>query len=59
MLLAGYGHRTDPRMHNVLASRLGYDVVPLRTAGPAWYDIALAVAVLEPPSAGGPGDPAW
>ncbi len=49
LLLAGYGQRTDERMHDVLADELGYEVVPLRTVGPRWYDLDLAVAVVEPP----------
>ena len=47
LLLAGYGQRTDQRMHAVLAAELGYDVVPLRTVGPRWYDLDLAVAVID------------
>jgi N-dimethylarginine dimethylaminohydrolase len=50
LLLAGYGQRTDPRMHPVLADLLGYtrdQLVPLRTAGPQWYDLDLAVAVID------------
>jgi N-dimethylarginine dimethylaminohydrolase len=49
LLLAGYGQRTDRRMHPVLARELGYDVVPLRTVSPRWYDLDLAVAVIANP----------
>src|SRR4051812_28814467 len=49
LLLAGYGQRTDRRMHAVLARELGYDVVPLRTISPRWYDLDLAVAVIDNP----------
>lgn len=49
LLLAGYGYRTDQRMHPVLASELGYEVVPLRTVSPRWYDIDLAVATIAAP----------
>ena len=49
LLLAGYGQRTDQRMHAVLADALGYDVIPLRTVGPRWYDLDLAVAVVDAP----------
>lgn len=49
LLLAGYGHRTDRRMHAVLARELGYEVVPLRTVSPRWYDLDLAVAVIGNP----------
>lgn len=49
LLLAGYGQRTDRRMHAVLARRLDYEVVPLRTVSPRWYDLDLAVAVIHNP----------
>ncbi|GIH16845.1 dimethylarginine dimethylaminohydrolase family protein [Rugosimonospora africana] len=47
LLLAGYGQRTDRRMHAVLARELGYEVVPLRTVSSRWYDLDLALAVVE------------
>jgi N-dimethylarginine dimethylaminohydrolase len=47
LLLAGSGQRTDRLMHAVLARELGYQVVPLRTVGPRWYDLDLAVAVID------------
>lgn len=48
LLLAGHGQRTDRRMHAVLARELEYEVVPLRTVSPQWYDLDLAVGVVEP-----------
>ncbi len=48
LLLAGHGQRTDPRAHDVVADFLGYEIVPLRTTGPRWYDLDLVVAVLGP-----------
>jgi N-dimethylarginine dimethylaminohydrolase len=48
LLLAGSGQRTDPRMHAVLARALDYEVVSLRTVGSRWYDLDLAVAVIDP-----------
>ena len=48
LLLAGSGHRTDPRMHAFLADRLGYEVVSLRTVSPLWYDLDLALGVVTP-----------
>jgi N-dimethylarginine dimethylaminohydrolase len=48
VLLAGYGQRTDARVHPVLGERLGYEVVSLRTTSPAFYDIDLAVGVVDP-----------
>lgn len=48
LLLVGHGQRTDPRMRDMLARELEYQVVPLRTMGPRWYDLDLAVAVVGP-----------
>ncbi|MGA5041491.1 dimethylarginine dimethylaminohydrolase family protein [Streptomyces capoamus] len=47
LLLAGHGRRTDRRMHAVLADLFGYEVVPLRTASEQWYDLDLAVGVID------------
>jgi N-dimethylarginine dimethylaminohydrolase len=49
LLLAGHGQRTDHRMLGFLAEHLGYDVVGLRTVGPQWYDLDLALAVIDNP----------
>ena len=49
LLLAGYGQRTDRRMHAVLGEYLDYyadQVVALRTVSAQWYDLDLAVAVV-------------
>lgn len=46
-MLAGYGQRTDRRMHAVLAEELDYEVVPLRTVSSRWYDLDLAVAIID------------
>jgi N-dimethylarginine dimethylaminohydrolase len=46
-LLAGYGQRTDRRVHAVLAEVFGYDIVPLRTVDARWYDLDLAVGVIN------------
>jgi N-dimethylarginine dimethylaminohydrolase len=48
LLLAAHGRRTDPRMLGFLAEHLRREVVPLRTAGPEWYDLDLAVGVVDP-----------
>ncbi|WP_226962565.1 hypothetical protein [Streptomyces sp. C8S0] len=48
LLLTGYGQRTDERMLGVLARELDYEVVPLRTVSPRWYDLDLAVGVVAP-----------
>ena len=49
ILLAASGQRTDRRMHAVLADHLGIEVVALSTSGPLWYDLDLAVAVIDSP----------
>lgn len=51
LLLAGYGQRTDRRMHALLGDYLGYDpdqIIALRTVSTRWYDLDLAVAVIGP-----------
>ena len=47
-LFAGSGWRTDASMHAIIADWLGYDVVPVRTTSDRWYDIDLAIAVIDP-----------
>ncbi|WP_369201209.1 dimethylarginine dimethylaminohydrolase family protein [Streptomyces sp. PU-14G] len=47
LLLAGYGRRTDQRMHGFLADLFGHEVVPLHTVSDQWYDVDLAVAVID------------
>lgn len=49
LLLAGYGQRSDERVHTVLANHLDYEVVPLRTVSAQWYDLDLAIAVIGNP----------
>ncbi|GAB6900185.1 dimethylarginine dimethylaminohydrolase family protein [Kineosporia succinea] len=47
LLLAGHGQRTDRRMLPVLEAELGCAVVPLQTSGPRWYDLDLAIGVVD------------
>ncbi|GGN93979.1 amidinotransferase [Streptomyces albiflavescens] len=47
LLLTGHGQRTDERMLPVLARELDYEVVPLRTLNSRWYDLDLAVGVID------------
>ena len=47
VLLAGFGQRTDRRVHAVLRDHLDYEIVPLRTVDARWYDLDLAVAVID------------
>jgi N-dimethylarginine dimethylaminohydrolase len=46
-LLTGHGQRTDQRMLDVLARELDYEVVPLQTVSERWYDLDLAVGVVD------------
>jgi N-dimethylarginine dimethylaminohydrolase len=47
VLLAGYGRRSDRRAPCFLREVLGLDVVALRTVSDAWYDLDLALAVVD------------
>lgn len=47
LLFFGHGWRTDPAMGPVLAERLGYEVVPLRTRSADFYDLDLALGVVD------------
>jgi N-dimethylarginine dimethylaminohydrolase len=46
-LLVGSGWRTDDRMHGFLADAFECTIVSLQTVGSQWYDIDLAIAVLD------------
>ena len=48
LLLAAHGQRTDRRVHDLLAGTLGYEVVSLQTVSARWYDLDLALAVIDP-----------
>ncbi|HEY3478005.1 MAG TPA: arginine deiminase-related protein, partial [Streptomyces sp.] len=50
-LLAAHGQRTDVRAFRTLARHLDYEIVSLRTTSPRWYDLDLAVAVIDPGAA--------
>jgi N-dimethylarginine dimethylaminohydrolase len=47
LMFAGYGQRTDWRLLSTLADFLDYRVIPLRTVSPRWYDLDLALAVID------------
>lgn len=47
LLLAASGQRTDRRVHAVLRDYLDYEIVPLQTVDARWYDLDLAVAVID------------
>lgn len=46
-VIMGTGWRTDIRMHQFVADNLGYNVIPIQTLGPEWYDCDLAIAILR------------
>ncbi|WP_163509210.1 dimethylarginine dimethylaminohydrolase family protein [Fodinicola acaciae] len=47
LLFAGHGQRTDRRTLDLLADFLDYRVVPLRTVSARWYDLDLALSVID------------
>jgi N-dimethylarginine dimethylaminohydrolase len=47
-VIKGRGWRSDPRSDALVHDALGYDIIPVHTTSPEWYDIDLAVAVLRP-----------
>jgi N-dimethylarginine dimethylaminohydrolase len=47
LMLCGYGRRTDGRVLPLLGETLDCEVIPLRTADERWYDLDLAVAVVD------------
>ncbi|QEV16183.1 dimethylarginine dimethylaminohydrolase family protein [Streptomyces alboniger] len=46
-LLAGHGRRTDRRIHPILAELFGHETIPLQTTSDQWYDLDLALAVID------------
>lgn len=48
MIFAGSEWRTDPRMHDFIRNTLGYEVISLHTISNRWYDIDLAIGVINP-----------
>jgi N-dimethylarginine dimethylaminohydrolase len=46
-LLVGHGQRTDRRVPALLDELFGFDVVPLKTSSARWYDLDLAVGVID------------
>lgn len=47
LLLVAHGQRTDPRVLPFLEAELECEVVPMQTSGPRWYDLDLAVGVVD------------
>lgn len=47
-VIKGRGWRSDPRTDALVADALGYEVIPVRTVGPEWYDVDLTIGVLRP-----------
>jgi N-dimethylarginine dimethylaminohydrolase len=47
-VIKGRGWRSDPRTDALVHEHLGYEVIPVHTTGPEWYDIDLVIAILRP-----------
>ncbi|MCG0283773.1 dimethylarginine dimethylaminohydrolase family protein [Streptomyces sp. PSAA01] len=47
-LFVGHGQRTDRRVPGLLDELFGFEVVPLRVSSERWYDLDLAVGVIDP-----------
>ncbi len=47
-VIKGRGWRSDPRSDDFVRDFLGYDIIPVQTSGPEWYDIDLVVGILRP-----------
>jgi N-dimethylarginine dimethylaminohydrolase len=45
--LAAHGQRTDARVLSALEAEFDCEVVPMQTSGAKWYDLDLAVAVID------------
>ncbi len=47
-VLKGRGWRSDPRSDGFIADALGYEIIPVQTIGPEWYDCDLVFGVIAP-----------
>jgi N-dimethylarginine dimethylaminohydrolase len=47
-VIKGRGWRSDPRSDGLVHEALGYEVIPVHTTGPEWYDIDLTMGILRP-----------
>jgi N-dimethylarginine dimethylaminohydrolase len=47
-VIKGRGWRSDPKSDDFVAEALGYDIIPIQTTGPEWYDDDLTIGVIKP-----------
>ena len=47
-VIKGRGWRSDPKSDDFVAEALGYNVIPIQTIGPEWYDNDLTIGVIKP-----------
>lgn len=47
-LIKGRGWRSDPRSDAVVADALDWEILPIQTVGPEWYDCDLSFGVIKP-----------
>lgn len=47
-VIKGRGWRSDPKSDDFVAEALGYEVIPIQTTGPEWYDDDLTIGVIKP-----------
>ena len=47
-VIKGRGWRSDPLSDQFVADKLGYEIIPIQTVGPQWYDNDLVFGILKP-----------
>ena len=47
-VIKGRGWRSDPRSDDFVADALGYEVIPVQSVSPEWYDIDLSMGIIRP-----------
>ena len=47
-VIKGRGWRSDPRSDEFVHEKLGYEIIPIQTNGPEWYDNDLVFGILRP-----------
>lgn len=47
-VIKGRGWRSDPQSDGFVAEALGYEVIPVQSVSPEWYDIDLSIGIIGP-----------
>jgi N-dimethylarginine dimethylaminohydrolase len=47
-VIKGRGWRSDPKSDRFVEEKLGYEIIPIQTKGPEWYDNDLVFGILKP-----------